>query len=574
MIVVGSLLLIEIGLRYNDSQEIKNIRTKMYQDELIEEKNAEEKKESKLNEVEILELSSPEPEPKKHSKKRNKIQKGHLTTKEPDTTELTTSKETSTTTTTSTTNEATTTTTTTTTTTSASTTTTTTTIDDTPASAKSTVTDISPKKELEPGLPESPKRKAGIAAGDWLRARTCQGDENIFFLKTSKTGSQTLMAIMQRFGIRHNSTFLLAENMNGALSQLHTPISQDRDCWVGKHLGMKFNISTQHLKYNRDLINSVMIPGHKKISIIREPTSNFISSYRYYQYMMTSIWLDVGLRTIRDKKNPPTEILYKEMEDFLQSFEHAEKVIRRIPPTSFARLGTYRSQLLYFGYFTDKNGREWHSYDYELPDEIMNEWVRQLENEFDLILIMEHYDISLAVMVLKFCWKIEDVIYLKVNEQTKTSTTLSDKAVKVLEELNRPDYIFYDYMNATLWNTVAELGIEKVEAVAAEIDRRSHQVESECISPSKKTIGSHMKPVLLPEKMNDPDCRAFIAHGPAMTKILQRRMLDVLGDQYQTCPKTVLKDGSWADNMERRKETLRGEYDILASSTSYKDTFR
>jgi len=26
MIVVGSLLLIEIGLRYNDSQEIKNIR--------------------------------------------------------------------------------------------------------------------------------------------------------------------------------------------------------------------------------------------------------------------------------------------------------------------------------------------------------------------------------------------------------------------------------------------------------------------------------------------------------------------------------------------------------------------
>lgn len=86
----------------------------------------------------------------------------------------------------------------------------------------------------------------------------------------------------------------------------------------------------------------------------REPTSNFISSYRYYQYMMTSIWLDVGLRTIRDKKNPSTDVLYKEMEDFLQSFEHAEKVIRRIPPTSFARLGTYRSQLLYFGYYTDK----------------------------------------------------------------------------------------------------------------------------------------------------------------------------------------------------------------------------
>ena len=260
----------------------------MYQDELIEEKNAEVKKESKSNEVEILELSSPE-EPKKISKKRKKFQKGSLTTKEPDTTEPTTSKETSTTTTTTTTtNEATTTTTTT------STTTTTTTNDDTPAptesteSTESTVTESLPKNELEPGLPESPKRKTDIAAGDWLRARTCQGDENVFFLKTSKTGSQTLMAIMQRFGIRHNSTFLLAENMNGALSQLHTPISQDRDCWVGKHLGMKFNISTQHLKYNRDLINSVMIPGHKKISIIRKSSHNILA-YTQYQFLFLVI---------------------------------------------------------------------------------------------------------------------------------------------------------------------------------------------------------------------------------------------------------------------------------------------
>lgn len=60
----------------------------------------------------------------------------------------------------------------------------------------------------------------------------------------------------------------------------------------------------------------------------------------------------------------------------------------------------------------------------------MQEWMKQLDSRFDLILIMEHYDISLAVLILKFCWKIEDVIYLRVNEQTKTGTQLSDKAVK------------------------------------------------------------------------------------------------------------------------------------------------
>ena len=32
---------------------------------------------------------------------------------------------------------------------------------------------------------------------------------------------------------------------------------------------------------------------------------------------------------------------------------------------------------------------------------------------------MEHYDISLAVMVIKLCWDIDDAIYLKVNAQAR-----------------------------------------------------------------------------------------------------------------------------------------------------------
>ena len=159
------------------------------------------------------------------------------------------------------------------------------------------------------------------------------------------------MAIMQRFGIRHNSTFFIGETMNGAMSQVHTPISE-RDCWIGKNLGLKYNISTQHLKYNKTLIDNVMQPGYKRISIIREPTSNFISSYRYYQYLMQPIWMPMGYRT--EKKNPPQALLYKEMETLLQSYENAQKVMNQINPAAFARLGTYRSELLYFGYYTDE----------------------------------------------------------------------------------------------------------------------------------------------------------------------------------------------------------------------------
>jgi len=273
----------------------------------------------------------------------------------------------------------------------------------------------------------------------------------------------------------------------------------------------------------------------------------------------------MGYRT--EKKNPPTDVLYKEMETMLASTEKAHRIINQINPAAFARLGTYRSELLYFGYFIDEMGHEWHSYDKKIPDSIVLKWMQQLESEFDLILIMEHYDISLAVLVLKFCWKIEDVIYMKVNEQTKTGTLLSDRAVKVLEELNRPDYIFYNHFNDTLWNSVFDLGYDRVQAVAAEIDARSQAVKEECIEPKKLENHGHLKPVLLESKKLDSDCRAFIAHGPAMTKILQRRMIDVIGPEYKNCKKT--KGSTWAQNMEARKATLRNEFKILASSTSY-----
>ena len=120
-----------------------------------------------------------------------------------------------------------------------------------------------------------------------------------------------------------------------------------------------------------------------------------------------------------------------------------------------------------------------------------------------------NYDISLAVMVLKLCWDIDDVIYLKVNAQPKQKgLTLSKNAKETLYSLNEPDYVLYDHFNKTLWKTVDELGRERVEvrdsptietihgpfsppdhlgwvdpklALANEISQRSLVVADECI---------------------------------------------------------------------------------------------
>ena len=44
---------------------------------------------------------------------------------------------------------------------------------------------------------------------------TCNLVNNIFFLKSSKTGGTTVMSILQRYGMQNNLDFLMGENHGG-----------------------------------------------------------------------------------------------------------------------------------------------------------------------------------------------------------------------------------------------------------------------------------------------------------------------------------------------------------------------
>ena len=65
-----------------------------------------------------------------------------------------------------------------------------------------------------------------------IKEATDEDPKNIFFLKTSKTGSTTLMSLFQRYGLRHNFTFLLGEN-NGGMAKNERPLNLEDDCWIG-----------------------------------------------------------------------------------------------------------------------------------------------------------------------------------------------------------------------------------------------------------------------------------------------------------------------------------------------------
>ena len=64
------------------------------------------------------------------------------------------------------------------------------------------------------------------------------------------------------------------------------PINLEEDCWIGKNskIEKKFNISTNHLHYNKTAVNALMSSNHFKLTILRNPESQFVSSFKVRKF--------------------------------------------------------------------------------------------------------------------------------------------------------------------------------------------------------------------------------------------------------------------------------------------------
>ena len=69
---------------------------------------------------------------------------------------------------------------------------------------------------------------------------------------------------------------------------------------------------------------------------------------------------------------------------------------------------------------------------------------------FDLMMVLEYFDYSLAMISLQFCIPVEDLVYIAVNQRHETTENsakkkppLDDEDLQRLKELNWPDYLLY-----------------------------------------------------------------------------------------------------------------------------------
>ena len=86
---------------------------------------------------------------------------------------------------------------------------------------------------------------------------------------------------------------------------------------------------------------------------------------------------------------------------------------------------------------------------------VVENYIRFLKQEFDLVMLMEYFDESLVLLKRRFCWKMEDILYFKLNERLdKEKQKVTKLAKEQIRNWNSADVLLYQVFNQTLWRMI------------------------------------------------------------------------------------------------------------------------
>lgn len=269
----------------------------------------------------------------------------------------------------------------------------------------------------------------------------CKPRNYIFYLKTHKTGSSTMASIFFRYGDARNLTFVLPRG----------PISFS---WPNRfHLSATIplyaedgKILTSHTRYNKAPVNLLFPkPKSKYITILRFPVNQFESVFEYYQ-------LSVRLG-LKNTANP--------IETFLKN------------PTAFTRKQQFnllRNPSMFDLGFDKKHFENRNA---------VTQYIKYIENEFDLVLINEYFDESLILLKNLLCWDLEDILYIKQKVRRKR-VSLNDETKANILSWSHADLLLYNHFNTTLWRKISEEGPRFFEDL--QLFRKKNNIfEAECL---------------------------------------------------------------------------------------------
>ena len=281
----------------------------------------------------------------------------------------------------------------------------------------------------------------------------CMKQFNVGFLKVHKTGSTTVMNIFVRFAIQHGLNIVLPKKTTGVgFNYLGYWKTVARDNIVPLPINETYNILCNHVVYNKSAFRSIMPNDTKYVGILREPVSHFKSAISYFGFYNA---------LLKYNKTKHLNITGSVLTEFLNNPEKFKvSGIRYVHNKMAYDLGLQSHK------FTD--------------DKFIQTYIKELNKDYELMLLMEEFDESLVLMKRHLCWDIKDILYVPLNiRKAKKYIPFTKADSNRLKVWNKADF--------ELYNMFKKVFIEKKLAQGADFEaevefyrRVRKQVEEYC----------------------------------------------------------------------------------------------
>lgn len=177
---------------------------------------------------------------------------------------------------------------------------------------------------------------------------------------------------------------------NGRIDD-YKPLSPDPLSVIGwGRPGAHYEVLANHMSWNSTFIETTFPSDTKKITILRDPVTLLASSWKYYY---TVLYPSLA-------KHATAEDMVRHLNSLLN---HPSDFYDEMMSTNMGRRRhTIRPQL--FSFYGEG------VFERNLPKSTVNQIIKTIDSQFDLVLIMEYFDIGLALLSIELCWPVKYLV--------------------------------------------------------------------------------------------------------------------------------------------------------------------
>ena len=343
--------------------------------------------------------------------------------------------------------------------------------------------------------------------------------KNFVYIKTHKTGSETVSAVFRRFGYARNLSFVLPIG-DKLLLGWPWPLEP----WMyrpSKTSG--FNILCEHVIFHEDIIPAMMPSDTVYTTTLREPFGHLRSAFNYF-----------GLgKVMGDNITDKMSAFLKSPQKWDDAYTRRFIVRRPLPPgacipSNVSVVKNAQASDLGFpvGFPPTPKYR-----DQTDNETFIQEWIDSIDRRFELVMITEYLFESLVLWRRLMCWTMKDIVFYSINisRYKLGNLTYSDPALmENFREWSNLEFRLYDHFNHSLWQKIAQEGPDFWEEVEIFKDILG-QVRSFCSSLPLGKVSNQLW--ITSSKWNQQ-----LLYTRRDCGIFQRRLYNELKEYYESIP--------------------------------------